>query len=142
MTKEDTDAIGTGRSGVGSHVQPATSVCLDLLAMKASATEALQTAREDTLTISARMDEARTATLTVSTGSVYIAQLLTDARQARDLARSEAAEVSQFLQAAHTNLDNIMSEVLDTAREIAAEEAQRWVDKALSAEDGALNHAI
>ena len=69
-------------------------------------------------------------------------ELLADARQARDLARSEAAEVSRFLQAAQTNLDNIMSEVLDTAREIATEEAQRWVATALSAEDGALNRAV
>ena len=41
---EDADAIGTSRSGIASHVQQATSTCWDLLAMKESATEALQTA--------------------------------------------------------------------------------------------------
>ena len=87
-------------------------------------------------------EEARTATSTVPTGSVYIARLLADARQARDLARTEAAEVSLFIQAAQMNLDNIMSEAFATAREIAAEEAQRWVEKALSVKDGTLNHAV
>ena len=111
------------------------------------------------LTISTLRDETRTAMSTVSTGPVDIAQLLANARQARDLARSEAAEISRLLQAARTNLDNIMSEVRDTARSIAADEAHRivnsavqavptenlvhcWVENAISAEDGALDRAV
>ena len=78
----------------------------------------------------------------MSTSSADINQLLADARAARDLARSEAAEISRIVQAARTNFDDIRSEVLATVREIAAEKAQRWVETALSAEDGALTRVI
>jgi len=71
--------------------------------------EALQTARADFSQFLILRDKTRAAMSEVSTGSVEIAQLLPDARQARDLACSEAVEISRLLQDACTNFDDIRS---------------------------------
>ena len=62
---------------------------------RSSFEELVQLARADHAQLSALQDEAQTSWLELTRGSADIAQLLAEARAARDLACSEAEETSR-----------------------------------------------